>query len=168
VGRAPVHLDDPAVGAAVDADPIARPVRAAEIQHDAREDVAQRALQRQSENDRDNARGREQASDRQIEDIGNDREYRGKVDQTSEQILDQLPFAWPALGNNKDAQNADQKPSGPQPPRDLQHGVDRILKRHTGSGQRLVGNDSGIQQHQRQHDEKDYAHDRKAERTAPE
>jgi hypothetical protein len=119
VGRAPVHLDDPTVGAAVNADPIARPVGAAEIQDDAREHITQRALQRQSKNDRDGARGREQALDRQIEDVGDDRENHGEVDQTREQILDQFSLARTALGNDKDAQKADHEPRGPQPPRDL-------------------------------------------------
>jgi hypothetical protein len=41
MGRAPVHVDDSAIGAAIDADPIAWPIGAAEIQDDAREHVTQ-------------------------------------------------------------------------------------------------------------------------------
>jgi hypothetical protein len=113
VGRAPVHLDDPAIGASVDADPIARPVGAAEIQDDAREHITERALQRQSKNNRDNTGGREQALDWQIEDVGDDRENRGEVDQPDKQILDQLALARTALGNDKGAQKADHEPRGP-------------------------------------------------------
>jgi len=119
MGRAPVHLDDPAIGAAIDADPIAWPIGAAEIQDDAREHVTQRTLQRQSKNDRDCTRSREQALDREIEDVGDDRENRGEVDQPGKQILDQLSLARTALGNDKDAKKADHEPRGPQPPRDL-------------------------------------------------
>ena len=113
MGRTPVHLDDPTIGAAVDADPIARPVGAAEIQHDAGEHVTQRALQRQSKNDRDRTRGRQQALDWQIEDVSDDRENCSEVDQTREQILDELALSLPVLGNDKDAKKADQKPSSP-------------------------------------------------------
>ena len=48
-----VFLDDPALGAAIDADPVTRPVWPAEIEHDARKDIAQGALQRQADYDRD-------------------------------------------------------------------------------------------------------------------
>jgi len=57
--------------------------------------------------------------DWQIEDVGDDRENRGEVDQPGKQILNQLSLARTALGNDKDAQKADQKPRGQQPPSDL-------------------------------------------------
>src|SRR5215469_3416618 len=119
VGRAPVHLNDPAIGAAVDADPVARPVGAAEVQDDPREHITQRALQRQSKNNRDGTRSRKKALYRQIEDVSDDRENRGEVNKAGEQILDQLSRARTALGNDKRAQKADHEPRRPQPPSDL-------------------------------------------------
>jgi len=58
VRRPPVHLDDPSVGPALDANPITWSIGATYIQYDAEKHIAQRALQRQPEDDRDRARGR--------------------------------------------------------------------------------------------------------------
>ena len=148
--RPPVHLDHPAVGAAVDTDPVAGPVGAAETEDDAGKDVAQRALQRQPEDDGDNAGGREQALNRHVEHVGDDREQRGEIDQPGEQILQQLPLARPALDDHKGAQKADQEPRHPQPPRDLQNRVGGVVPRDPGRLQRVVRDDARVQQRNRQ------------------
>ena len=68
-----------------------------------------------------------------------------------------LPF-WPALGNDKDADDADQEPGSPQPPCDLERGVNHIPERQAGSAQGFIGDDAGVQQNRSQHDEKEHAH----------
>ena len=60
VRGAPVHLDDAALGRPVDTDPVASSIRSAEAQYDPGKDVAQRALQREAQDDRDDAGGRQQ------------------------------------------------------------------------------------------------------------
>ncbi len=121
-------------------------------------------MQRQPENDRDRARGRKQTLDRQIEDIGDDREQGGEVDEAGEQVLNELALARAVLGDDEGAQKADQEPGRPQPPGDLQRGTDGIFERHAGRNERLIGHHPGPQQDDGQDGESDHPDDRLGER----
>src|SRR6185437_2582357 len=81
VCRAPIHLDDASIHSSFEIDPIAGPIGPAEVQHKAGKQVAQRALKGEAENDGDAARGRKQTLDGQIEDIGDDGEDSGEINE---------------------------------------------------------------------------------------
>ena len=164
VCRTPVYFDNAAVRAAVETDPVTRPIRPAEAQHNAREDIPQGALECQAEDDRDHAGSREQALDRKIEDISDDGKEGGEINQAGEQVLQQLALARPVFDDHKSAEKADQKPSRPQPPRDFQCGMHRIEKRRARQPHRLVGDDIGIQQNYCQQDQERDPQDRSHER----
>src|SRR6266851_362251 len=163
--RAPVHLDDAAIGAAFETDPIPGPVGSAEAQHNARKHIAQRALERQAENDRDRTRGCEQPLDREVEDVGDDGEDGDEINQARQQILEQLALARPVLDDDEGAQKADQEPRCPEPPSDLQSGVDGIAERRAGQLQRLIGHDIRVQQNNSQKNQEYDAYDGPRERT---
>jgi hypothetical protein len=156
--RAPVHLDHPTVGAAVDADPIAGPVGTAETEDDAGKDVSKTALQRETENDGDNA-GRCQCLVSTNRTRGDDREQRSKIDQTGKQILRQLALAAGARRSQKGPQKADREPRRPQPPRDLQNRMGGIVPQDPGRLQRLAGRCPRTTA-RRQQDQKADPHDR--------
>ena len=101
-------------------DPVIRAIGAAEAEHEAREHIAQGALQRQAEDDGDRARCGEQASDRKIEYIGDDGEGGGEIDDAGDDVLEELRLARPPLEIEEAAQEADQEPGAPGPPGDLQ------------------------------------------------
>jgi hypothetical protein len=157
--RPPVHLDDLALGTAVDVDLVARAKRTAEIEDEAGENVVQRALQRKSEDDGNGSRGREQALDRQIKHIGYDREYGREIDQRSQKVANQLAFARTAFDDDEPVDQCNQEPGRPEPPGNLQDAVDRIAKRHARGLQRLVGNDPSVQQQRGEQREEDDACD---------
>ena len=92
--------------------------------------------------------------DREIEDIGDHCEEGREIYQAREQILQQLAFARPVLDDNEGAQKADQEPRCPEPPRDLERAVDHVEKRRAGELKRLVGDDTRINQNNRQKDQK--------------
>jgi len=73
----PIHFENFALRAALDIDPIAWPVRSIETERKARKQIAQRALKREAEDDGNDARSGEEASDREIEDLGDDGQERG-------------------------------------------------------------------------------------------
>ena len=116
---APVHFDDPTVGAALEIDPVTGPVRPAETQHDAGEHVAQGTLQGKTEDYGNSARRRQQTLDREIEDIGDNGKDRGKINETREQVLKQLALARTALKDDDSAKHADEEPGCQKPPSDL-------------------------------------------------
>ena len=88
----------------------------------------------------------------------------GEINQAGEQILQQLALARPVFDDDESAQKADQKPSRPKPPRDLQCGMHRIEKRRARQPHRLVGDDIGIQQNYCQQDQERDPQDRPHER----
>jgi hypothetical protein len=57
------------------------------------------------------------------------------------------------------ARDADEKPCGPEPPRNFKNRVDEIEEGRAGRLQRLVGNDFRIQQSDREQDQENDAHD---------
>lgn len=142
--RAPIHLDHPTVGPAFYGNPVARPIRSAEIEDDPRKHGTQRALQRQPPDDGYNPGRRQQTPNRQIEDVGDDRKQRADINRAREQILDQLALARSVLGHHEGAHDADQEPGCPQLPPDLQGAMNRIAERHACRLQRLVGDDAGL------------------------
>ena len=145
VRGAPVDLDDTALSSAFDANPVAWPIRAAKAQHDAGKHVAERALEGKAQDDRDNARRRKQALDREIENISDDGKQRGEINNPCKQVLHQPALVRPALDDDKSAHQTDQKPGRPQPPRNLQESMSHIAQRRTGRLQRPIGDDAGVQ-----------------------
>ena len=93
--RAPVQLDDPTLRSALEPDPIIRAIGAAEIENKAGEYVAQRALEREADDDRDGPGGREQTLDGKVEDIGYDGEEGGEIDEAREDVMEQIAFPRP-------------------------------------------------------------------------
>ncbi len=61
VRRPPIGFDHLTLDGVVHNDPVARAIRALDIEHDAGEDIADQALQRQTDDDRQGTRGRERA-----------------------------------------------------------------------------------------------------------
>jgi hypothetical protein len=70
VRGAPVHLGDLAQDPGIDLDPVADAEGALQVERDAREQVRERALQRQAHDHAEDARGRDQAGDRLLEHRG--------------------------------------------------------------------------------------------------
>jgi hypothetical protein len=168
MGRPPVDFDDAAARLATDIDPVARPVGSAEIEHDAGKHVAQRALQRQAQDDRDDAGGGEQALDRKIENIGDDREGGRDIDKARDQVLKKFAVVQVAFDPERRARQTDEEPRRPQPPGDFENRVDDVEKRHAARFERLIGDDLGVQKRCGQQDQKDHAEDRQSDRVVPE
>ncbi len=70
--RSTIGLNDLTLDPITERQPIADPVGSAGVKRDSREDVAQGALQREAEDDREHARGGDERSDRRVEDVGDD------------------------------------------------------------------------------------------------
>jgi len=85
-GGAPVDLDDQPLPLSRDGNPIARPERQFDVQRQAGEQVAQGALQREAEHDRQDAGGGDEAGHRLPEHEGGDTEQRQEIDQRRQQI----------------------------------------------------------------------------------
>jgi hypothetical protein len=122
------------------------PIGPAKAQYDTGEYVAERALQRESQDNGNDPRGRQHALDGQVEHIANNGKQGGQVNHLGEQVVSQSAFVRWALDKQEGMQNLDQKPRGPQPPRNLQNGVYDVADRRAGRLQWLVGNDISAQQ----------------------
>src|SRR6185503_813094 len=118
---APVQLDDLAFRSPFKLDPIIQPIGTAETEYQTREHVAHRTLQRQAYDDRDGSRGRNQPLHRKVEYVGDDGEESCQIDKPSQDVLEKLAFPRTEFEDEHDAQDADEQPSRPDPPRNLQH-----------------------------------------------
>src|SRR5262249_43783486 len=90
--RSPINLDDPPFDAAVQGDPVANVNGAFDIESDAGEQVAKRALQCKTENDGDYAGSRQQAGDGKIEDEPGNSENNTDVNRTGQKFRCELPL----------------------------------------------------------------------------
>src|SRR5215469_7290511 len=116
---APIHLNDAAIRSAFEIDPVARPIGPTEVKHDAGEQVAERTLKSQTQDDGNRAGCREQPLYRQIEDIGDDGKNRGEISEPSKEILKQFAFVGPTLNDDERTQKADDEPRCSKPPGDF-------------------------------------------------
>ena len=117
---APIHFDDLAFSSAIESDPIARPIRVAETENQARKNIVEGALQCEAQNDRYGAGRNKQSLNREIKHIGDDGENRDRIGERGKKVLNEFPLAWPAFEHDDAADQSDQEPSRPQPPRDHQ------------------------------------------------
>jgi hypothetical protein len=151
---APIHFDDLAFGSSLDIDPVPRTVGAAQTEHKPRKHIVQRALQRKTKDDGDNAGSRKQALDGKIEHIGDDGEGRGQVDESRKEVLNELPFVLSAFKNDDAANESDQEPSRPKPPSNLQDACYGVTERLAGQPQRDIRNNIVVKKQQGQQDQK--------------
>ncbi|MNZ95813.1 hypothetical protein D3C78_1149820 [compost metagenome] len=103
MGGAPVDLDYLAFGA-IDGNPVIQAIRFRRVEHDTGEHVAQGVLQRKTDDDGDHARGREQAFDRQLHDVGRRSDYCGEEYRCAQDILQQTA-GMPAAGSQQQTQH---------------------------------------------------------------
>src|SRR5262245_1135281 len=103
---APIQLDNLALGSAFEADPIIQPIGAAEIENKARENIAQRALKREADDNRDCPGSRNQALHWKVEDIGDNGEKSREIDKPSQNVLQELAFPFTELEDEHAAQDA--------------------------------------------------------------
>ena len=75
------------------------------------EDVGQRALQGEAEDDGEYARGSDQRADRRAEHVGDDRQRGAEIDDADDEVLDQPALARPPLEDQEHAGEAGQHPS---------------------------------------------------------
>lgn len=108
MGGTPVGFDDTAFDTVIQHDPVADRVGPAEIERDARKDVAQGALHRQAEDDGKDTRRGDQRADGKAEDIGDHREDCAEIDQADDQILNEATFSRLAFEDQEDADEGDQ------------------------------------------------------------
>ena len=147
-------------------DPVAGQIGPAEIEHDPGKEIAERALQREAEDDRQHTRGGKQSLDRKLQDIGGDRKQRGEIGHAGEKILQQPALARAALEGHEGAQETDDEPGRPQPPDDLQEAMDEIEERIPRRRLRLVRNDARPREADRDQNQEYDAHDRPRQRIA--
>ena len=118
-------------------DPVAHAVRALDVENDAGEDISERALQRQTDNDRQSTGGRQQTFHRQIENIGDDCESCREVDESGQQVLNQFRFARLSPQHDERTQETDREPRRAQPPDDFERAHEETLgfgtDRHAGA-----------------------------------
>ncbi|MNS74672.1 hypothetical protein D3C72_1081550 [compost metagenome] len=115
---APVDIGNPAFGA-VDGNPVIELIRLGGVEDDPGKHIAERALQGQTDNDRQRPGGRQYAFDRQIQHIGQRRDDRDEENHRAEQVLQQPPGVADPLHHHR----ADQHRQGArteQPPANLQ------------------------------------------------
>jgi hypothetical protein len=105
--------------AAVQNDPVTDRVRPPDVERCAGEDIAQRALQSEPDDDRDDARCGGERADRHGEHVGDHRKQCAGVDRRDHQILDQPTLSRLALEDQEDSTEGDQGPGGIDPPDDL-------------------------------------------------
>jgi hypothetical protein len=96
-------------------------IGALDIKNDAGENVSERALQRQTDDDRQSTGGRQQTFHRQIENIGDDRESSREVDERGQQVLNQFRFARLSSQHDERTQETDREPGRAQPPDDFEY-----------------------------------------------
>lgn len=118
VGGAPVGLGHAALGAVVQPDPVADGVSAAQRQRDAGKHITERVLQRQAQDDGDDARGRHQGADRQTEHETDHRQGHAEIDRARGHVLDQVRFPRLAVEPDIDVDEADAGPCEMGPPQD--------------------------------------------------
>lgn len=118
VRGAPVHLDDHALHV-VDDDPVAHRIGLGGAEHDAREHVAERALDRQAEHDGQRARGRDQAAHRQLEHEGQRCHRRGEKHDGAEHVREQ-PLLAPTARQQEQVERERQQARAHQPPDDFE------------------------------------------------
>ena len=128
--RPPGAFDDASLRAVAEQDPVADDVGPAERQRDAGEDVTERVLQRQAENDGNHARGGDQRADRNAEDEGEDRQGHAEIDDADDEVLQQTGLARPALEDQIDAHEADERPCQMHPPEQLRADTSKRRRRH--------------------------------------
>ena len=145
--RAPVRLDHASLCAPVEYDPVAGMIGFREIEHDAREDVAERALKGEAEHDGDDAGGRQQAADRHVEDISDDREASGGVDDADEEILQEPGLARLSSEHEQCTEETRKQPGGRDPPDDLEGADHEIREVGANFRRRLRRQNPGRQQH---------------------
>ena len=90
------------------------------IEHDARKDVAERVLKREAKHNGDNAGGRQQAADRHIENVGDDGEAGGNIDDADEEVLQKSRFARLAFEDENRTKEAGKQPGRREPPDNLE------------------------------------------------
>ena len=146
--RAPVRLDHASLRAAVEDDPVAGMIGFRKIEHDAREDVAEGALKGEAEHDGDDAGGRQQAADWHVEDIGDDGEASGGIDDADEEILQEPGLARLSSEDEHCAEEAGKQPGGRDPPDDLEAADHEIREVGATFRRRLGWQDPGRQQHE--------------------
>src|SRR5271157_4567443 len=153
----PVQFDNAAFRATVNLDPIPRFVGVAETEHESGKNVVQAALERETEDDGNDAGGGEQALNGEIENIGDDGESRSQIDQGRENILNELTVTRAPFEDDHGSHQGDQEPSRPEPPRDFQYSRDRVAVGRASQLQRLIWNNRMEQQQQREQDEEDHS-----------
>src|SRR5262245_13717270 len=114
--RAPVQFHHASLHTIVKPYPIIYLVGTAKAEHHAGEHITQRALERQTDDDRNGAGSRQQTLDRQVQHVSHDAEKCGEVDEASQDVLQQLAFSWTSLKDQCASQDTDQEPSSPEPP----------------------------------------------------
>src|ERR1700722_5669474 len=128
----PVQLDNAAFGATVNLDPIPSFVGVAETEHESGKNVVEAALERETKDDGNYAGGGEQALNGEIENIGDDGESCGQIDERRENILGEPTVSRAPFEDDHDPHQGDQEPSRPKPPGDFQYSGDSVAVGRAG------------------------------------
>ena len=115
--RLPVGLDDAALDAAIDDDPVADAIGSSKADRDAGKDIGQRALKREAGDDRDRTGGGEERADGNIEFVADDGDEDAKIDEAGDQLLEQAAFMRPALEDHERIDEADERAGERDPPK---------------------------------------------------